>query len=149
MRETNRGRRTIRWRLHLRSSPDVVFAMLNTAEGRRRFWAASAEEPVPGRIQFEFSGGERWISEIVERTEPTRFALTYLRGSLASFELTPDDRGGTDLQLTESEVSPPDWEENHAGWVSVLLALKAAADFDVDLRNGDPKRSWAHGYVDV
>jgi hypothetical protein len=35
-----------------------------------------------------------------------------------------------------------------AGWVSVLLALKAAADFGIDLRNHDPARTWNKGYVD-
>jgi hypothetical protein len=35
-----------------------------------------------------------------------------------------------------------------AGWVSVLLALKAAVDFGVDLRNHDPQRSWEHGYAE-
>ena len=35
------------------------------------------------------------------------------------------------------------------GVVSVLLALKAAADFSVDLRNRDPGRRWEDGYVDV
>jgi hypothetical protein len=32
--------------------------------------------------------------------------------------------------------------------VSVLLALKAAADFGVDLRNHDPARTWWQGYCD-
>jgi hypothetical protein len=32
--------------------------------------------------------------------------------------------------------------------VSWLLVLKAAADHDVDLRNGSPDRAWAQGYVD-
>ena len=35
-----------------------------------------------------------------------------------------------------------------AGWVSVLLTLKAAIDFDVDIRNHDPKRTWDQGYAD-
>jgi hypothetical protein len=31
---------------------------------------------------------------------------------------------------------------------SVLRALKAAADFDVDVRDHDPERTWAQGYAD-
>lgn len=31
--------------------------------------------------------------------------------------------------------------------VSVLLALKAAADFGVDLRNHDRERTWRKGYA--
>jgi hypothetical protein len=30
------------WRLHLRSTPAVVYAMLATDDGRARFWAESA-----------------------------------------------------------------------------------------------------------
>jgi len=35
-----------------------------------------------------------------------------------------------------------------AGWVSVLMALKAAVDHGVDLRNHDPQRTWDQGYAD-
>jgi hypothetical protein len=72
-----------------------------------------------------------------------------LRGSRATFELQPEEGGGTLLTLTETGVPPGEWAENRAGWVAVLLALKAAADFRVDLRNRDPARGWEQGYVDV
>jgi hypothetical protein len=36
-----------------------------------------------------------------------------------------------------------------AGWASVLLALKAAVDFGVDLRHHDPERTWDQGYGDI
>ena len=50
-------------------------------------------------------------------------------------------RGGTDLTLTETGV-PSEWrKENLAGWVSVLLALKAAVDHGVDLRVHDTSRT--------
>jgi len=35
-----------------------------------------------------------------------------------------------------------------AGRVSVLLALKAAVDHGVDLRNHDRERTWVQGYAD-
>ena len=38
--------------------------------------------------------------------------------------------------------------ETTAGWVSALMAMKAAVDFDVDLRNHDSKRSWKSSYCD-
>lgn len=64
------------------------------------------------------------------------------------FELEEDARGGTDLTLTETGV-PARWrEQNVAGWVSVLMALKAAVDFDVDLRNHDYRRTWDQGFAD-
>ena len=46
-------------------------------------------------------------------------------------------------QLPESEM-----EETIAGWGSVLMALKAAVDHAVDLRNHDPERTWDQGYFD-
>lgn len=139
----------IRWRIRLRSSPERVFAMLDGADGRRRFWAESAEEVEPGVVEFRFASGERWRGRVLERLPSRRFALTYFGGSVAAFDLEPDAGGGTELCLTEEGVPPEAWPDNHAGWVSVLLALKAAADFGVDLRNHDPRRTWAAGYVDV
>ncbi len=38
-------------------------------------------------------------------------------------------------------VPEEDRTEVIAGWVSVLMALKAAVDFSVDLRNHDPVRT--------
>jgi uncharacterized protein YndB with AHSA1/START domain len=137
----------IRWRLHLASAPERVFEMLATAAGRRRFWAESADE-VDGAIRFRFPGGVEWTGRILARVPPARFAVEYFGGSRAEFTCSPDGAGGTDLVLTETGVPPHEWAENHAGWVSVLLTLKAAADFGVDLRNHDSRRTWADGYVD-
>ena len=49
-----------------------------------------------------------------------------------------------------AEIGTPvaDRNENIAGWASVLLCLKAAVDHGVDLRNHDPQRAWANGYVE-
>jgi hypothetical protein len=54
-----------------------------------------------------------------------------------------------------SSVSRPSHEidesirmEMAAGWVSVLMAMKAAVDHGVDLRNHDASRSWSNGYAD-
>ena len=62
--------------------------------------------------------------------------------------LEDDGAGGTDLTLTDEGVPEADHAEVLAGWVSVLMALKAAVDFGVDLRNHDPARSWDQGYAD-
>ena len=59
-----------------------------------------------------------------------------------------DMAGGTDLLLTETGTPPAERAESLAGWVSVLMALKAAVDHGVDLRNHDARRSWAQGYVE-
>ncbi|MGH6960898.1 MAG: hypothetical protein ACREE7_10470 [Dongiaceae bacterium] len=66
-----------------------------------------------------------------------------------AFELQPDADGtGTDLQMTCRNVPDGDRMEVAAGWVSVLMAMKAAVDFNVDLRTHDPGRTWWAGYAD-
>jgi uncharacterized protein YndB with AHSA1/START domain len=140
---------TIEWRVHLRAAPETVFAALDSAEGRRRFWADSAEEVSPGTIEFLFANGDRWRGDIVERVPGERFVVTYFEGSVVTFQLQPDGRGGTDLCLTETGVVPENWHDNYPGWVSVLMSLKAAVDHGIDLRNHDIERTWSEGYVDV
>ena len=137
----------IQWRLHLRAPPERVFAMLATDEGRRRFWAESADES-DGVIAFRFPDGSELQSRILERVPPTRFALEYFAGAKVLFECASDGGGGTDLRLTETATPAADRAENLAGWAGVLLCLKAAADYGADLRNHDPSRTWADGYVD-
>ena len=141
-------RSEIRWRVHLASPPEAVWELLATDGGRARFWAESAVKR-NGAIEFEFVNGVAWRGAVLVEERPRVFAVEYFGGSRATFELEPDGAGGTDLSLTERGVPAEAWLDNHAGWVTVLLALKAAVDFGVDLRNGDPRRSWAAGYVDV
>lgn len=136
----------IRWKIHVPASPDKVFQTLNSAEGRASFWAESAPE-IDGAIHFEFVNGMSYQSRIVERKEGSVFAIDYFGGE-ARFELSPDGKGGTDVKLTHTGVSPEDWNEVHAGWLNVLFPLKAWIAYGVDLRNHDPKRLWDNGFVD-
>lgn len=69
-------------------------------------------------------------------------------GAVARFEMSPDERGGTDLLLTHTGVPEEEWTEVHAGWLNVLFPLKAWLLYGVDLRNHDPARSWARGDAD-
>ena len=55
---------------------------------------------------------------------------------------------GTDLRLHETGVPSNAVHENEAGWVSVLMNLKARADHEVDLRNHDRSCTWDQGYAD-
>lgn len=139
---------TIQWRVHLRSPREKVFDMLATDDGRRLFWAEEAPE-VNGHIHFVFVNGMELRSKIIDRRPPERFTVSYFGGSVVQFDLAEDGAGGTDLTMTESEVPEPNILENLPGWITVLLALKAAADFSIDLRNRDPERTWDQGYVDV
>ncbi len=137
----------IRWRVHLASSPEAVYELLSTDEGRAQFWAEAAVER-DGAIEFEFVNGMTWSGRVLAADPPRRYAVEYFGGSRAMFELEPDGDGGTDLTLVETCV-PKEWErENRAGWVNVLLELKAAADYGIDLRNHDASRTWSQGYCD-
>ena len=45
---------TIRWRTHIPVSPDRVFSVLDSDDGRASFWAESAVE-TQGHIDFRFT----------------------------------------------------------------------------------------------
>jgi len=132
--------------MHLPVRPEAVFSALDSDSGRAAFWAESATES-DGHIEFRFINGVVHRSRVLERLRPDLFALEYF-GGLARFQLRSDGVGGTDLLLTHEGVEPSDWMETHAGWLNVLLPLKAWLVYGVDLRNHDPGRSWDHGYVD-
>ena len=131
------------WRLHLMAPRQRVFDLLSTDQGRASFWAQRTEQE-GDEILFHFINGETLRSRVLESTPIERFSLTYFNGSVVTFELR-DAGPGTDLLLRESGNQI---EENRAGWVSVLLNLKARADHGIDLRNHDPQRTWSEGYVD-
>lgn len=139
---------SIQWRIHLSTPREAVFELLATDQGRRRFWAEEAPE-ADGYIHFRFVNGWQFKGKIFESASPERFAVEYFGGGTARFDLAEDGAGGTDLTLTESGVPEANLADNSPGWVSVLLALKAAADFSIELRNRDPQRTWDDGYVDV
>jgi len=137
----------IRWKLHFRSLPEAVYQKLNTNEGRAAFWAESAVEK-DANIHFVFPSGVEWTGKILESDPPRKFKVEYYGGSITTFELESDGAGGTDLTLTDQGVSDEYKTEVIAGWISVLMALKASVDFGVDLRTHDPKRTWDEGYVE-
>jgi uncharacterized protein YndB with AHSA1/START domain len=137
----------IRWRMHLKSPPSKVYEFLSTAEGRSKFWAESALE-VDGQIVFKFPNGMEHRGLVLSAMPPQRYSLRYFGDSECTFELASDGKGGTDLTLTDSGVPEQWWQETHAGWLSVLFALKAAADHGIDLRNHDPERTWDQGFAD-
>ena len=138
---------TIHWKLHLYASPDQVYWMISSDEGRQRFWAESATN-VDGAIHFRFPNGQSLEAPILVEDPPHHYQIKYFGNSLTSFYLQEDGQGGTDLTLIDQDVPEPGWEDVNAGWVSVLMALKAALDFSVDLRNHDPRRTWDQGYVE-
>ena len=137
---------TIRWKVHFRSSPETVFEALATDAGRARFWAEAASE-VDGVVTFCILNYEPFSGRILRRQEPAIFKLEYY-GTVVEFSLSADGRGGTDLFLTATQVHEDIRMEMVAGWVSVLMAMKAAVDHNIDLRNHDQSRAWGTGFVD-
>ena len=137
----------IQWKLHLNSSPEAVYQTVSTDDGRASFWAESAVEK-NGIIYFVFPNHTEWKGEILEEVPSHRFQVEYFGSSITTFDLKSDGVGGTDLTLTDQGVPQEDRTEVIAGWVSVLMALKASVDFGVDLRNHDPARTWDEGYVE-
>ena len=136
----------IDWRLHFAAPPEAVWKAWTTDPGRELFWSETSR-PVDGGFELGFVNGESVAVELVEAEAPRRLAFRYFGGSTVTVELAPDGRGGCDLRLREEAADDP--LGNYAGWVSVLLACKAAVDFGIDLRSHDPGRSWDSGFVDV
>ena len=136
----------IRWKVHFTSSREKVFAALATDEGRASYWAESAPE-VNGNVIFHILNYEPFSGSILKKEAPSLFALEYF-GTIVEFSLQDDGKGGTDLSLVASQVDESIHIEMVAGWVSVLMSMKAAVDHRVDLRNHDGSRSWTDGYAD-
>jgi hypothetical protein len=101
-----------------------------------------------GVIHFIFPNQAEWKGKILEKEPPHKFKVEYYGGSITTFELNHDGSGGTDLTLTDQGIPAQDRTEVIAGWVSVLMALKASVDFGIDLRNHDPMRTWDQGYAE-
>lgn len=136
----------IRWKMHFISPKEKVFSALATDEGRARYWAESAPE-VNGQVTFHILGYEPFSGRILKKNPPSVFALEYF-GTIVEFSLHNDGKGGTDLLLVATQVDESIRMEMVAGWVSVLMAMKAAVDHRVDLRNHDKSRTWGEGYAD-
>jgi uncharacterized protein YndB with AHSA1/START domain len=122
--QTEKG--IIRWEMHFLSPNEKVFSALATDQGRSCYWAESAPE-VDGCITFNILGYEPFCGRILKKQAPSLFALEYF-GTIVEFSLRDDGKGGTDLSLVASHVDESLRMEMASGWVSVLMAMKAAVD---------------------
>ena len=138
--------KTITWKVLLKSDSDTVFALISTPEGIRRFWSEDATEE-GNIIHFLFPNGQTYSSQIIKAIPNKEFHLDYFN-SLVKFKLKSTKNGGTDLTLINENISESDFCEVKSGWISVLMNLKAVAEFQCDLRNHDPKMTWDQGYAD-
>src|SRR3546814_6217048 len=120
------------WRSVVCSS-DVAW----TSDAGRVGFCAEGSRGKAGGFDLRFIKRQHLSVEVVEEKAPGRFVFRYFGGSTVTVTLSPDDGHGCDVHLVETGIASADeWVENHAGWVSVLLALKATGDFGVDLQIG-------------
>lgn len=137
----------INWKVHFSSPIEKVYEALTTDKGRKQFWAENTIEK-NGYIEFSILNYPKYKSKILKKNGKDVFQIEYF-GTIVMFRLfTTQDDFGTDLFLTAQTDNEDVKNEMTSGWVSVLLAMKAAVDFGVDLRNHNPDRVWENGYLD-
>ena len=148
MQQTNKleKKHKIEWKVHFASTIEKVYEFLTTDEGRGKFWAEETTEQ-DGFVEFRILNYPKYRAKIIEKSPQKIFKLEYF-GTDVSFELKETDDNGTDLHLTALTANENVKQAMTAGWVSVLMAMKAAVDFGVDLRNHNLERVWENGYLD-
>jgi hypothetical protein len=144
--KSNNNFKKIEWKVHCISSTEKIFHLLSSNEGRKSFWAESTEE-INGQIHFSFPNGQTYIGKILQSIPCTEFSLIYF-DTTVTFQLSTTKNHGTDVTLINENVPANDYDEIKSGWISVLLALKAFADFGIDLRNHSKEKNWDTGFVD-
>jgi GNAT superfamily N-acetyltransferase/uncharacterized protein YndB with AHSA1/START domain len=137
----------LRWRVNLPASPPEVFALLATDRGRERFWAERSTTGSDGIVLLEFPGGFTGTLDVVAQVAGERLETRYF-GTATTFGLETREPAGTVLTVTAREVPSHDLVDLAAGWVSVLLNLKAVLASGTDLRNHEAARTWEAGFVD-
>lgn len=128
----------VTYELAIDAPPAVVYDLLTTADGLRRWIAIDAVvEPVPGgRIRWTHENGATMVGRFVELDPPRRLVFTYgwegdlmglpPEGSTVAIEL--DERnGGTLLRLTHRGIPPSSVEDHRRGWIFFLGHLRDAA----------------------
>jgi uncharacterized protein YndB with AHSA1/START domain len=105
--------RQVRWKLHLVSPSEKVYEMFATDRGRSKFWPEESVES-DGQMTLRFIGEEKAVTcKIVEKTPPTRFSFHYFGNTTVTVEFERDEKGGTDLLLTEINFPSLEyWEPN-------------------------------------
>ena len=136
----------VQWRLHFRSPADKVYSYLDDADKRRRFWSESAAE-ADDIIHFVFLNAIECFGRVRRRVPNRLFVVEYFDWTV-TFTLDATKGQGCDLTMRCDGVADEERCEAIAGWVSLLMAMKAAVDFDVDLRNHDRQRTWYDGFAD-
>ncbi len=134
----------ITWKVKLSQDPAAVFERLATDRGRESFWAERSRETQEG-FDLAFPNGQETHVTVLEMIAERYLKVRYFDAP-TSFSLEPI-RDGTVLTL-RATVSDDEYIETHAGWVSVLMTLKAQVEGGVDLRNHAREYSWDEGFAD-
>lgn len=142
------GKGIIRWKILLKSPPEKVYSFLNTDEGRMKFWAETTLEKENNLVYFKWPGKYEETLEVLEKIPNKLFKITYLGGSIITFTLHLSPGGGTILELEDKGTELQWLHQVYAGWVSVLMTLKGAVDFEIDLRNHNNDFAWNQGFCD-
>jgi hypothetical protein len=135
------------WRVNLSAPRELLFDLLTPD---------LESDPYRASTIGQFDGENGWIAPegahlknaTLDLLPPRRIVANYAGGGVATLDLTDDGRGGTDLRLTDIGQVAEDRTELVAGWVSMLLALKASVDFSIDLRDHDHRTFWTGAYVE-
>ena len=132
------------WRVHLSSPPLRVRDAWLSPDDHARFLCEVSRRTKTG-FHLQFIDGSVTDCTICDVSEAL-IRLQYF-GAEVTLELEPAG-GGTDVTLTTWNVPADEWLDVYAGWLNVLLPLKAWLDFGVDLRNHDAARTWRQRFVD-
>ncbi|MBS0000354.1 MAG: hypothetical protein KFF73_15335 [Cyclobacteriaceae bacterium] len=133
-------------KIRLRADPQKLFKCLTADGEREKYWAEKSVE-LDGKIFFTFPNGITIHSRIITTIPPRIFEIEYF-DSLVRFEIFPLPENGCILELINERIPDQEWSEQYAGWVSVLMSLKAYVDFGVDLRNHHPEYTWDQMFID-
>lgn len=137
--------KVVNWQVYIKARKSEVYKYLTEDNLRERFWVEKSETN-GHNVVFQFPNGVTTVCNFLSQTPDTQVKLTYF-DTLVEFDLQ-ELESGTVLKLSNTGISDTDYEEILAGWVSVLLSLKAAVQFNVDIRNHDARRCWDQRFVE-
>jgi uncharacterized protein YndB with AHSA1/START domain len=123
------------YEIPIAASPDVVYRLLTTVDGLKRWIAADAvvEPEAGGEIRWTHENGATMIGRFIELDPPRRLVFTYgwednLMGlppeaSTVEIDLV-EQPGGTILRLSHRGIPPDVVEDHRRGWIYFLERLR-------------------------
>jgi uncharacterized protein YndB with AHSA1/START domain len=126
------------YEIPIAASADVVYRLLTTVDGLKRWIAADAVvEPEPGgELRWTHDNGATMIGRFVELDPPRRLVFTYgwqgdlmgLAPESSTVEIDLEEQsGGTLLRLSHRGIPPDVVEEHRRGWIYFLARLRDEA----------------------